>query len=342
MSGFPQLVLGTMLFGTLVEERQAYQILDYFFENGYTHLDTAPIYPSPCSSETFGLTEQILGRYLALHQSTHLLSARVSTKFPNCSAKLPYARRISGPISYAEFCSAYTQSLERLSYCKVNAYFLHWPERQVNNFGKIVFEGYSGPASEQISNLDASLSELIFFASDAGIPTVGISNETPLGLQRLVSASKASSCNVNLAIQNPYNLLTPYFDIALRELCLYQNVPLYAHSPLAFGVLAGCFPHISCRVGRHAFYPSYFARYSRTTSNLLESLRDLSCALRISLEELAIRYVISNPAVSHILIGPRTLLQLHSCISSFRNGPLCKSIIDKINVVYASTPGFSF
>ena len=338
-----QLVLGTMLFGSLVNEDEAFQILDYFFDQGFTHIDTAPIYPSPCSQEAYGLTESIVGKYLRARSLTSSSSpVHISTKFPNYSEKLPYLRSHSGPISFEELRSSLYSSLDRLSICCIDAFFLHWPSRSVNNFGKIVYSPTPSDNTNSFDHLSDSLGALIELAIDQSLALVGVSNETPLGVDRLLAASAAYHYTGKLAIQNPYNLLTPYFDLALYEFCLYKGVSLYAHSPLAFGSLATHQKQVDKTQTRLSRFPQYFSRYSRNTQFLREALSQLAVRHDISLENLALRYVLSNAAVSHVLVGPRTVGQLKTITAAFHEGPLSLEVISEIHQIYQALPGFAF
>ena len=337
-----KLVLGTMIFGSLVPAEDAFIILDHFFDQGFNTIDTAPIYPSPCTADSFGLTEQIIGQYVTSRgiASSHHLS--VITKIPNNSSKLPYARNHSGPISISEFKSSIASSLFRLRLKKVDTIFLHWPSRSLNNFGRPIYTSFDSPDSSTIHELASTIRALVECAKELSIPTVGLSNESPTGVMHLTSIASELKYSGHLSIQNPYNLLTPYYDIALAELCQHKGVTLYAHSPLAFGTLASRTNTETSRPTRTELYPHYFSRYKTNTARLLESLFELAYDNNLSLQELALRYVLSNPTVSHIIIGPRTIPQLTDAIAAYRRGPLPSSILVKINEIHATTQGFAF
>ena len=336
----PKLVLGTMLFGTLVSEEHAYSILDSFFDKGFSHIDTAPIYPSPCRFDLYGVTESIIGRYFTSRSKLISQTAIVSSKFPCSSTKLPYSRSLQGPISFKELLASYNSSLLRLSLDHLHAYFLHWPNRTVNNFGRVVtaLPHDHSPYSE----LKHSISSLIELCKSLNISTAGISNETPLGLVCLLDVSRSLGYSGNLAIQNPYNIITPYIDIALSELCYCHNIGLYAHSPLAFGVLSRSSVSSQSSDSRASLYPEYFSRYSLNTELLLAELCKLAHSAEISLLELSIRYVLSNPCVSYIIIGPRTVEQLDVAASAFSGGALEGDLIDEIHGLYRRVAGFAF
>ena len=61
------LVLGTALWGWGIERKDAYELLELFFENGGTIVDTAINYPISSRKEDFGLAIKWLADWRALH-----------------------------------------------------------------------------------------------------------------------------------------------------------------------------------------------------------------------------------------------------------------------------------
>lgn len=60
-----EVCLGTMTFGEQTSEAEAHAQLDIALENGVNFIDTAELYPVVPSRETYGLTEVIIGKWLA-------------------------------------------------------------------------------------------------------------------------------------------------------------------------------------------------------------------------------------------------------------------------------------
>ena len=57
--------LGTMTYGEQNTESEAHEQLDYSVANGINLIDTAEMYAIPPKEETQGLTEKIIGKWLA-------------------------------------------------------------------------------------------------------------------------------------------------------------------------------------------------------------------------------------------------------------------------------------
>ncbi len=49
--------LGTMTFGSTIDKKEAFAIMDMAYDAGINFFDTAEIYPVPPQAETVGITE---------------------------------------------------------------------------------------------------------------------------------------------------------------------------------------------------------------------------------------------------------------------------------------------
>src|ERR1700761_5907964 len=56
--------MGTMTFGLQADERTSFAIMDRAVDAGVDFFDTAEVYPVPPSEEKYGVTEEIVGRWL--------------------------------------------------------------------------------------------------------------------------------------------------------------------------------------------------------------------------------------------------------------------------------------
>ena len=59
-----EICMGTMTFGTQCDEPVSFRIMDRAFDAGIDFYDAAELYPVPPSAELFGVTEEIVGRWL--------------------------------------------------------------------------------------------------------------------------------------------------------------------------------------------------------------------------------------------------------------------------------------
>ncbi|HBP54820.1 MAG TPA: aldo/keto reductase, partial [Verrucomicrobiales bacterium] len=58
-----EICMGTMTFGDQTDESMAHLIMDTALDHGVNFFDIAEMYPVPPKAETFGVTEEIVGRW---------------------------------------------------------------------------------------------------------------------------------------------------------------------------------------------------------------------------------------------------------------------------------------
>jgi len=56
--------MGTMTFGSMADEAEAFKVLDQSLDAGINFFDTAENYPVPPDPKWAGLTEEIFGRWM--------------------------------------------------------------------------------------------------------------------------------------------------------------------------------------------------------------------------------------------------------------------------------------
>ena len=148
------------------------------------------MYPVPSTEEKFNLTEKIIGEWVHTLSSTDKSKIQISTKFPNFSKKLNYLRKINNPsISYRELKESLVSSLKRLNIDSVETFFIHWPYREINNFGKSFYQSKNNE-NEICSSLEETYSNLLELAKEGLCKSIGISNESSIGLHCLKKHQK--------------------------------------------------------------------------------------------------------------------------------------------------------
>jgi aryl-alcohol dehydrogenase-like predicted oxidoreductase len=213
-----RLSIGTMTFGTRLDEAQAHRLLDEAYAAGVNFFDTAEIYPAPAEAETYGLAERILGRWLRRvpRERVVIASKLAGGKRPE-GPHLPWLRGGTTAVDSAQVKAACEGSLQRLDTDYIDIYQPHWPDRKV-------------PIAAQRE----ALARLV---EEGKVRHVGLSNETPWGLTAFCAAAPLRARPVSA--QNAYNLLQRRVEHGLAEACEREAVGFIAYSPLAMGVLSG-------------------------------------------------------------------------------------------------------
>jgi aryl-alcohol dehydrogenase-like predicted oxidoreductase len=233
-----RLGMGTMTFGTQMDEPAAHRLLDEAYDAGINYFDSAEIYPAPAALETHGAAETILGRWMKRTPRDRIV---IGTKLAGPSDRsqgphLPWLRGGHTALDHFHFTEACEASLRRLGTDYVDLYQSHWPDRNT-------------PIETQLEAAERLIAQgkLRYF---------GLSNETAWGLTKFCSAPSGAARPV--AVQNAYNLLQRGVEHGLIEACAREEVGLIAFSPLAMGVLTGKYSEGSRPKGARL---SVFGRY---------------------------------------------------------------------------------
>lgn len=230
-----EICLGTMTFGNQTDETQSHAQMDAALDVGMSFFDCAEMYPvNPVRRETVGLSEQIIGRWLA--RTGHRDRVEIATKITGPSQMVRDGAPFDGPTVTA----CIEASLRRLQTDRIDLYQLHWPVR-----GSYAFRqnwGYDPSGQVKSRTLDhmADVLGALDGAVRAGkVRAVGLSNETAWGLARWCDVADRIGGPRMAAIQNEYSLLYRLFDTDLAEAAVNEDVTLLAYSPLAAGLLTG-------------------------------------------------------------------------------------------------------
>jgi aryl-alcohol dehydrogenase-like predicted oxidoreductase len=229
-----KICLGTMTFGEQNSEIEAHEQLDYAVDQGVNFIDTAELYSIPGRKESQGTTERFIGSWLKNRRDREKII--LATKVTGPSAGLSFIRN---PLNFLneQINVAIDGSLQRLQTDYVDLYQLHWPERKVNNFGKL---GYEFDANEEWEdNFLEIINSLHTLIKQGQIRHWGVSNETLWGVMNFLRKAEQNGLPKPITIQNPYNLLNRSFEVGLAEVSIREDIGLLAYSLLAFGLLSG-------------------------------------------------------------------------------------------------------
>lgn len=270
--------LGTMTFGQQNNAAEAHAQLDCALEAGINLIDTAETYPLPPSEGTYGLTERIVGEWLARRGERVVLA----TKVAGPAAFVPWIRGGTSCHDENNLAAAVDATLERVQTDYIDLYQLHWPDRAANFFGQL---GFKAAQSEPPFSIEQTLRTVETLVTSGKIRYLSLSNETPWGVMEFLRLARAHDLTRAVAIQNPYNLLNRSFEIGLAEIAHREHCGLLAYSPLAFGTLTGKY---------------------------LDPARAYVgvAAAGLDAAHMALAYVASKPFVTSVIIGATSVAQL--------------------------------
>ena len=230
---------------------------------------------------------------------------------------------------------AVDSSLKRLKTDYIDLYQLHWPERNVNNFGKL---GYVHKENEW-NKFEDVLAELNKYIDQGKIRYVGLSNETPWGVLNYLQLSKNKKLPRMMSIQNPYSLLNRSYEVGLAEVSIRENIGCLAYSPLASGYLSGKY--------RNKYFPKgsrmerdfdFWTRYRKpNTEDAVEHYYKISENFDLDMSQMAIKFCEIQDFITSVIIGATTMEQLKTDIESV-NVNLSNEVIKEINNVQKIYP----
>ncbi len=312
--------LGTMTFGEQVDEQVAYAVMDRAIARGVNFFDTAEMYAVPARAETFGASEEIMGRWFARNPGARQKLV-LATKVAGPSRSMPWVRQGSG-MTAADIQASCDASLRRLQTDVIDLYQIHWPERNVPLFGTMYFDPAKDREGTPIHEQLEALGRLI---KQGKVRAIGLSNETPYGVHEFVRLAEAHGLPRVATVQNGYCLLNRGHENGLDETMHRLGVSLLAYSPLGFGLLTGKYD-VSGTEGPDAPGGARIARYESVRKQRWGRAEALAAARRynalarahgLTPTQMALAFCYTKWQVSSTIIGVTSVAQLDEDIDAF-------------------------
>ena len=237
-------------------------------------------------------------------------------------------------LSSEHIVKAVESSLKRLQTDYIDLYQVHWPERKSNYFGRLGYE-YSEDTGIAIEETYKAMDKLV---RDGKVRYLGISNETPWGVNEYLRLEREQGYNKIMSIQNPYSLLNRIYEVGLAEITHRENVGLLAYSPLGFGMLTGKYAEGTPADSRLGLYGDWFTRYSNKPSiDAVRKYINLAREFSITPTQLALAFVNTRPFLTSNIIGATKMSQLEENIDSAEVS-LSTEILEAIEEIHVSNP----
>ncbi len=323
--------LGTMTWGEQNSQDEAFEQMNYAIENGVNFWDTAELYSVPPKKNTYGLTEEIIGNWFVKTKKRNkvVLASKVA------GPSRDYLRNGENSFVGKNLENALNNSLKRLKTDYIDLYQLHWPERNVNNFGKL---GYTHKESEW-SQFEDVLNNLQRYINKGKIRYVGLSNETPWGVMNYIQLSKDKNLPRMMSIQNPYSLLNRSYEVGLAEISIREQIGCLSYSPLASGYLSGKYRNGAMPIGSRIERDyEFWGRYRKPQSNnAVEEYYQISKKYNLDMSQMSIKFCEIQDFMTSVIIGATTMEQLKTNIESVKV-KLDKDVINEINSVQRKYP----
>ncbi|MBL9116177.1 MAG: aldo/keto reductase [Verrucomicrobiaceae bacterium] len=318
--------MGTMTFGLQADEKASFAMMNRAVEAGIDFFDTAEMYPVPPSAARFGITEEIVGRWLKTQQREQIIIATKVTG-PGHGWFRPPVRGGFTALDRRQIHRACEDSLKRLQTDYIDLYQTHWPDH--------------GARQEDI--LEA-LTELV---TQGKVRAIGCSNETSWGLMKNLWEAEKNGLQRMDTVQNNFSLINRRCENELAQVCRKEGVSLLPYSPLGGGVLTGKYQNGALPDG--ARFSDYFKhgqerqkrmarrflndRTLATTARLMEIARDIGT----SVTALSVAWSRQHDFVASTIIGAVSLAQLEESLKA-RDLILDQETLNRINAVEEDIP----
>jgi aryl-alcohol dehydrogenase-like predicted oxidoreductase len=301
-----RLCLGTMNFGPHASEEESHGLMDSSIAHGINFFDTANVYGRYLG---VGVTEDIIGKWFAKGGGRRE-KVVLGTKVYGTTGDWPNEGRLS-KLAIIQQCEA---SLRRLRTDRIDLYQMHhidrnawWDEiweamEQLKRTGKILYVGSSNFAGWHI----ARANELAVERHSLGLATE----------------------------QSLYNLTERTIELEVIPAVVEYGMGLIPYSPLSGGLLAGALQKVE--EGRRG--EEYMRQEIESYRAKLEPWEALCAELGERPADVALAWLLHQPAVTAPIIGPRTEEQLLGSMRALEIR-LTPDVLAKLNEIFPGPGG---
>lgn len=301
-----RICLGTMNFGPFTNETDSFAIMDRALAAGVQFFDTADVYGRQAGR---GATEKIVGNWLA-QGGGRREQVVLATKVYGTTGDGPNDKHLSAR-HIRQACDA---SLQRLRTDYIDLYQMHHVDRgtpceeiwqameQLIRAGKILYVGSSNFAAWHIVKANAA-------AREDGL--LGIVSE-----------------------QSIYHLNNRTVELEVLPMCLAEGVAVLPWSPVGGGILGGVLKKAAEGRSAQDFVKSRVEKFRPQ----LEAYEKLCAKIGVAPAEVALAWLLNNPAVTAPIVGPRTMEHLESAIRA-ADAKLDAETIKKLDEIFPGPGG---
>jgi len=299
------LTLGAMMFGAWgnPDHEECVRIIETALDAGINVIDTADVYAR-------GESESIVGKAIRHRRDDVVLATKfhgaMSDDDPNAAGN-----------SRRWIVRAVEDSLRRLGTDHIDLYQVHRPRPEID--------------------IDETLAALTDLVHQGKIRYFGTSTFLPSQVVEAQWVAERRHRERPVTEQPPYSLLAREVERDVLPTAQRHGLGVLPWSPLAGGWLSGRYregqePGASSRIGRQPERHDPTSTANRRKLQAVHALQALADEAGLSLIHLALAFVLRHPAVSSVIIGPRTLDQLETQLG-VEKVSLPDDVLDRIDEI---------
>jgi aryl-alcohol dehydrogenase-like predicted oxidoreductase len=301
-----RLCLGTMNFGPETSEEDSHAIMDRALDRGINFFDTANVYGWRAGE---GVTEQIIGRWFA-KGGERRERVVIATKVYGSMGSWPNFNKLSA-LNIRRACEG---SLRRLQTDHIDLYQMHHVDRDT-------------PWDELWQAMDVLVQQ-------GKVLYVGSSNFAGWHITQANEAARARHSLGLVSEQSLYNLATRTVELEVLPACQAQGVGVLPWSPLAGGLLGGILR--KAREGRSA--SEQVRRRLEQHRSRVEEYEAFCDELGERPSEVALAWLLRQPAVTAPIVGPRTMEQFEQSLRAL-DIDLDDKALDRLDQIWPGPGG---
>lgn len=286
-----ELCLGTMIFGDEstrgTDQKSAEQIIHKYLDAGGNHIDTANVYAD-------GRSEEIVGVAIKGRRDEVILATKVRFSMgegPNDQG-----------LSRYHTIRSVEASLRRLQTDAIDLLTAHcW---------------------DPVTPLEETLRAFDDLIASGKVRYIGVSNFKAWQLMKALAISDSKGWLRFIAAQYQYSLVERHIEHEIIDLCLNEGLGITAWGPLGGGFLSGKYqPGDKPESGRLAMMPeeteeAWHRRANERNWDILQNVDEISTDHRAAHSQIALAWLLRQPAVSSVIMGVRTLAQLEDNLAA--------------------------
>ncbi|MBK9265703.1 MAG: aldo/keto reductase [Polyangiaceae bacterium] len=273
-----RLCLGTMNFGPHTTEEDSFRIMDRALELGINFFDTANVYGWKRGE---GITENIIGRWFAQGGGRRERTV-IATKVYGTMGDWPN----EGHLSAMHIRRACEASLKRMQTDHIELYQMHHIDRDA-------------PWEEVWQAMETLVSQ-------GKVTYVGSSNFAGWHIAQANEAAKSRHFMGLVCEQSLYNLIDRTIELEVIPACQSYGLGLIPWSPLKGGILGGALQKMNEGRRTSEFAQKNVDKYR----DKLEKFEGLCAEIGQKPADVALAWLLAQPAVTGPIVGPRTVEQL--------------------------------
>jgi aryl-alcohol dehydrogenase-like predicted oxidoreductase len=301
-----RLCLGTMNFGPETSEEDSHAIMDRALDEGVNFFDTANVYGWRTGE---GVTEQIVGRWFASGGGRRE-KVVIATKVYGSMGDWPNLNKLSA-LNIRRACEG---SLRRLQTDHIDLYQMHHVDRDT-------------PWDEIWQAMDVLVQQ-------GKVLYVGSSNFAGWHVTRAIEAARDRRSLGLVSEQSLYNLAARTVELEVLPACQAYGVGVIPWSPLAGGLLGGILR--KAREGRSA--SEQVRRRLEEHRTQVEEYEAFCDELGERPSEVALAWLLRQPAVTAPIVGPRTMEQFEQSLRAL-GFTLDDKALDRLDQIWPGPGG---